>query len=167
MLRLVYYTIFHSFRVILHNSAKKGTLKKILIFLIFITSALACSDSSVQTNVPNVAVDEYIYLNNASSYNLRFVGGWIYHSGGNKGLIIYRRYFNGDGNDFGAYDRTCPNHPYESCGKLTVSGDYAKCGCDDQQFLLFDGTPLNGSTTYPLRAYDVTFDGINVIHVSN
>jgi nitrite reductase/ring-hydroxylating ferredoxin subunit len=43
---------------------------------------------------------------------------------------------------------------------------YAVCPCDGQRFLLFDGQPLDGNTTYPLLPYRISYDG-NALRIRN
>ncbi|WP_277028933.1 hypothetical protein [Thermaurantimonas aggregans] len=118
--------------------------------------------------VPNVVVDELIYLNLPSSAPLQSPGGWIYHPGGFRGLLIYRAFFNGNADDFRAFDRTCPNHVNQSCGRVSVLTDnvMTACECDSALFVLFDGTPAAGNRSQPLRQYRVQFFG-NSIRVFN
>lgn len=118
--------------------------------------------------VPNVPVDEVIFLNLPSSQPLQSPGGWIYHPGGFRGLLIYRAFFNGNADDFRAFDRACPSHINESCGQVHVNDDNitSRCGCDSAGFILFDGTPVAGNQSLPLKQYRVQFFG-NSIRVFN
>ncbi|KFD38727.1 hypothetical protein [Schleiferia thermophila] len=121
-----------------------------------------------QHQVPNVPVDEVIFLNLPSSLPLQAPGGWIYHPGGFRGLLIYRAFFNGNADDFRAFDRTCPSHINEPCGLVHVSDDniISRCGCDSAGYILFDGTPEAGNQSLPLKQYRVQFFG-NSIRVFN
>lgn len=128
---------------------------------------ISCKESD-QHMVPNVVVDELIYLNLPSSAPLQSPGGWIYHPGGFKGLLIYRAFFNGNADDFRAFDRTCPNHVNQTCGRVGVNSDNVtvSCECDSARYVLFDGTPAAGNRSQPLRQYRVQFFG-NSIRVFN
>ena len=126
-----------------------------------------CNKQRVNDLIPNVAVNEFVYLNNPSSFNLQVQGGWIYHTGGFAGLVVYRRYFTQQNNDFVAYERACPLHFAQSCGTLKVVDDiFLECPCDGHQFLMFDGQPIDGNSPQ-LRFYNTFFDGSNVIQISN
>lgn len=117
--------------------------------------------------IPNVFVQEFIYLSNPSSFNLNTPGGWIYHQGGYSGLVIYRRTFNNAFDEFIAWDRACPLHFNDPCGTMSVVDNlYLECSCDKQRFLLFDGMPLDGKAPQ-LKFYNTQFDGVNVIRVTN
>ena len=125
---------------------------------------LGCRLNSNEHPVPYVPVDETVYLNSASAYDLQFVGGHIIlPNHGHKGVIIYRRTAFEEANDFGVYDLCCPNHVDEACGVIeVVDGIYGRCSCDDQEFLLHDGAAMNGTTTWGLRPYQVDYDGISI-----
>lgn len=133
-------------------------IKRNILFLTFLTFTSCTRETH---NVPPAIVDEIIYLNLPSSLPLQSPGGWIYHIGGYKGLLIYRRFGNGNSEDFVAFDRTCPNHIENTCGIIEVENDniWVRCPCDDRQYLLFDGTPANNNPSQPLRQYRVQFFG--------
>lgn len=132
-----------------------------MIFLV------GCKKRNQDNLIPNVSVNETVYLSNPSSFNLQVQGGWIYHSGGYRGLIVYRRYYNFGVNDFVTYDLACPLHFADNCGKLEVVDDiYLSCPCSDHKYLLFDGLPLDESSEV-LRQYNTQFDGGNIIQISN
>jgi len=138
------------------------TLLTLLLFMV----ASGCRKSN-NNAFPNVRVEEYVYLSNPSNFDLTAPGGWIYHTGGYRGLIVYRRYVNGNQTDFGAYDRACPEHYADGCSKLDVDedGTYAVCGCNGEKYLLLDGSPTGGGQ-YPLMEYPTNFDG-QVLYISN
>ena len=136
-----------------------------LIFLVVASSS--CKKQTNESLIPNIAVNEYVYLKNPSSFNLQAQGGWIYNNGGYAGLVVYRRYFAQQYNDFIAYDRACPLHFDQACGTLKVVDDiYLDCPCTGHQYLLFDSQPLDGNSPQ-LRFYNTQFDGTNVIYISN
>lgn len=129
--------------------------------------AQSCEKNNAN-NFPNVNVAEIVYLNNPSNFDLSAPGGWVYINGGYKGIIVYRRFLNGGQNDFGAYDRGCPEHFAQDCGTLEVSEDgvYAQCPCDGGRYVLFDGSPT-GNAQFGLKEYRATFDGQQVFISSN
>lgn len=136
------------------------------LFFILPFFFLACNDDLPQ-QIPNVFVNEYVYLSNPSSQPINFIGGSIYHQGGYRGLVIYRRYMNGDSNDWAAYEQACPDHYSRDCGLLEVDDDiYLKCPCDDTRFLMFDGTVTEGESTYPVLQYKVNWQG-DKLHITN
>lgn len=144
--------------------------KSVVLILTAICCGVACScKKNQQPYFPNVGFEEYIYLNNPSSQDLQTVSGYIYHTGGYKGLIVFRRSFDPvqPENDFIAFDRACPEHFNEDCGSLEVDDDaiFAVCGCNQEKYLLYDGAPSDGASL-PLRQYRVVLNG-NVLVVSN
>jgi len=140
----------------------------ILTILIGIVALTGCKKQNNFYDIPNVAISEYIYLSNPLNFDLQVVGGWVYKTSGYKGLIIYRRYYNQDANDFVAYERACPLHYSESCGVLKVeNGTTLICDCDQKEYILFDGSPLQDNPSPSVKFYRTTFDGINTIHVFN
>lgn len=137
------------------------------ILFLSVLQFTACKDNNNIYDIPNVAVNQYIYLSNPSSFDLKVQGGSIYNPGGYKGLVIFRRYYNLDENDFVAYERACPTHYGKDCGSLLVEDHtYLTCECNDEKFLLFDGTPVD-HPSQNVKFYKTVFDGFNVIHVSN
>ncbi len=136
--------------------------------LVYLTAVLlgvasGCKKNQ-QTFFPQVAFEEFVYLNNPSSQPLLAPGGWVYATGGYAGLIVYRRYINGGADDFAAYDRGCPAHYNQSCGTLTVSDDglFAECPCDGERYSLFDGSPGKGAEL-PLQPYRVQRNGETLV----
>ena len=113
-------------------------------YLIMVASS--CNKSR-PNDFPDVAFETYIYLNNPSNSALLQPGGWIFHDGGYKGLIVYRRQVTGGPEDFGVYDRACPVHYAEACGRLSISDDdlFAECSCGGETYLLYDGSPIESS----------------------
>ncbi len=137
-----------------------------LLTIVFLLVASAC-EKTQRRDFPVVSIDEYIYLNNPANIELQNPGGVITFGGGYRGLIIYRRYNNNALNDFGAFDRACPQHYRENCSVLEIDEDrlYATCPCGGEKYVLFDGAPAQDATTSMVE-YRCTFDGA-VIRVSN
>jgi nitrite reductase/ring-hydroxylating ferredoxin subunit len=132
----------------------------ILLVLSFVFSS--CKKD--ENKMPYVSVNVYIDINNANYNDLNAIGGYIYVTGGYKGLIIYRASYE----SFVAIERACPYHPTTDCERLVVdtSGltvSDPKCG---SRFLILDGSIVNGPSTKPAVTYATTFDGIYV-HVYN
>ena len=139
----------------------------ILTIIVALVASTGCRKQNNVTNIPNVAVQEFVYLNTPEGFNLQVQGGWIYHAGGYAGLVVYRRYFNFQYDDFIAYERACPLHWQDDCGKLKVVDNlYLECECTGHQYLLYDGSAIAGDSPN-LRFYDTQFDGQNVILITN
>ena len=89
-----------------------------------------------ETNVPYEKVDIYIYPSQPLYNNLNNIGGWVYVSGGYKGIIVYRK----DQTTFNAYERACTFDPEESCSIIKVSADNLTCvdSCCGSKFLIVE-----------------------------
>ena len=143
-------------------------MKNIFSYTTLTLALLSCDGPSNRHPVPYVFVNETIFVNSPSAFDLQFVGGtYVRNDWGHGGLVVYRRTNFGDANDFGAYDLRCPNHLSLPCGASTLKdGLYAECGCDSQRFLLFDGSATSGQTTWGLLPDQVQFDGVS-LQISN
>ena len=131
------------------------------VFNLFAISTLliSCGDRNPHP-VPYVPVNEVVYLSTTSGYPLQFVGGTVVlPDAGVRGIVVYRRTLLENVDDFAALDLCCPNHLEAGCGLELEDNLYAVCPCDGQRFLLFDGQPLDGNTTYPLLPYRISYDG--------
>ncbi len=122
---------------------------------------VACGKDADKTSIPYVYVNFTIYPN-----TLDFIpdGGWVYVTGGYKGIIIYRSFHD----EFLAFERTCPFDPLEDNARVEVetSGLLAfdtNCG---SRFFLTDGSPEQGPATIGLKQYRTRYDGYSLI-VSN
>lgn len=148
----------------LSTQAIKERLFILTLGLVLVASG--CKKSR-PNNFPDVAFETYVYLNNPSNNVLMQPGGWVFHDGGYRGLIIYRRQLSGAPEDFGIYDRGCPEHIAESCGYLDISDDdlFAICPCSGEKYLLLDGSPAENATI-GLRAYPGARNG-NVLYIRN
>ncbi len=133
-----------------------------------LSALTGCKKQNEFYDIPNVAISEFIYLSNPTNFDLQVQGGHVYRQAGYRGLIIYRRYVNGDDNDFVAYERACPIHYSEPCSTMKVVDDLTiVCECDAKEYSLFDGSPYVDNPSPSVKFYRSTFDGINTIHVSN
>lgn len=129
-----------------------------------------CNTSSVQYDIPEPFVDQTIYVSDPSSFNLTVVGGQLLlPNAGHAGILVYRRYFDGQFYDFAAYEAACPKHWADGCGILeSSSGDfYFTCGCDQHQYQLLDGQSLDTNFLLPVKEYLCTYDGVNIIRITN
>lgn len=141
--------------------------KKINLFLLLITLLLpvgACHKTQEHETIPNVAVDIYIDVNSTLYLQLNTVGGWVYLTGGYKGILVYRI----SDAEFVAYDRTCPYDPHVAesrlemdLGNLTVLDTVC-----ESRFVIIDGSVIEGPATLPMKQYRTDFDG-NILHIFN
>ena len=117
-----------------------------------------------QDIVPNVNVDIYISLSDPNFIDLNPVGGWVYITGGSRGIIVYKK----STTEFMAYDRHCTYLPSNSCARVEVdkSQIMAVDSCCGSKFLLTDGSVIGPPATIPLKSFSTTFDG-NTVHIYN
>lgn len=137
-------------------------------FILFLLLALvfASCHTNNQNPVPNIPFDVTIDMNLPTYDDLLGVGGYAYVNAGSRGVIVYRRGIE----DFVAFDRHSPADPSGSCGTpLTPdSSNFLMLNdiCNDAQFSLYDGSPINGSD-YGLRQYAVAWNGGESLRIYN
>ncbi|KAF0202128.1 MAG: hypothetical protein FD170_2099 [Bacteroidetes bacterium] len=133
----------------------KSTLKGILFGLILLL--VSCGDETDRTEIPYIYVNFVIYPN-----TLHFIpeGGYVYSSGGYKGLIIYRPL----SDQFMVYERTCPYDPLEDDARVVVedNGIIAVDSLCGSRFILTDGSPIEGPATIGLKQYRTRYDGYSL-----
>jgi hypothetical protein len=143
---------------------------------IYIISAcfffFSCGNKNKDDEIPVTPVNIYIDLNLNSSAPLNVLGGYIYISGGNKGIIVLHNF----DDNYLAIERTCSFHPYDACNLITMdnNGIILKCGkyngtnfeaCCGSEFTL-EGYVSKAPATRPLRLYNVTKSG-NSLQIYN
>ena len=138
-------------------------------FFKFITLALllllGCRKDKIERNpyLPNINFNISLNLNLPSYDNLRYAGGGqSIRQGGINGLLV----FNLNGNDFLAWEATCPNHPIRDCSDLSITGVLAECSCEGFEYSLATGQLLNPKegtkNPYPMLFYNVRRSGNNL-----
>ncbi|OIP02136.1 MAG: hypothetical protein AUJ98_02280 [Bacteroidetes bacterium CG2_30_33_31] len=125
---------------------------------------ISCDKPNQNQTIPNVAVDLYLDINSTIYVQLSTVGGWVYLTGGYKGILVYRI----SADEFVAYDRTCPYDPYVANSRLEM--DLSNLTVTDtvckSQFVILDGSIISGPATVPMKRYNATFDG-NILRIYN
>lgn len=139
-------------------------MKKLTFIILSFSLLLAACKKDQESTVPNTAVDITIYTTNPSFINLNAVGGWVYVTGGVRGILIYRK----STSEFMAYDRNCTYDPTATCATVVVdaSNILVKDTCCHSSFSIYDGSVTQGPATLPLKAYATSFDG-SVLHIYN
>lgn len=135
------------------DSAMKNPLFY-LISLLFIFLPFSC-DKENENPVPFAHVDFNIIIGTTQYIELNNIGGYAYFTGGYKGIIIYRA----SEDEFKAYDRACPYHPFEDKAIIRVDQDWLAtdtlCG---SVFELNFGSVVDGPSKHPLREYRTFYD---------
>ncbi len=145
----------------------KTSIIKTLIFSVsFLTLILFTPECKKENTdlIPYMYVNFYINPNSTQYLGINNIGGYVYVTGGVKGIIIYRS----SEDEFVALERNCPYKPSSSCATVQVdnSGIVAVDSCCGSKFLLLDGSIVKGPATSQLKLYQTSFDG-NTLHVFN
>lgn len=136
------------------------------IICVVILFCNACREDDSINRVPNVPVDITLSLNLPQWQAINSPGGWVYVTGGSRGIIIYRL----SQDDFMAMDRHCPYEPQEFdrvdvLENNIIAEDSLNCG---SKFVLTDGSVTQGPAVFPLTTYQTTFNGtINQLRIFN
>lgn len=133
-----------------------------LIALLFFCITFSCTKNSQA--IPYVAVSVQINLSNPDYFALKSPGGWVYITGGSKGMVVYRL----DNSTFKAYDRHCPYQPDNECSRIAVENTQltVKDTCCGSVFQLMDGSIIGGPADRNLQEYKTSFDG-NILSIYN
>jgi nitrite reductase/ring-hydroxylating ferredoxin subunit len=133
------------------------------LLLIFLLLTPQCKKDK-QDEIPYVYVNFYINTTSTQYLGLNNIGGYVYVTGGVRGILIYRR----STDEFMAYERNCPYQPSNTDANVEVDQSAviavdSSCG---SQFLLLDGSIVQGPATIFLKQYHTSFDG-TTLHVFN
>lgn len=126
--------------------------------------ALSCSDNDDNSNdiLPNIPVNQTIFLNNPEFITLQTPGNWAYAQGGISGIIIYRSL----GSSYIAFDRAAPHLAPQNCSQMIVNFPIMICPCDDSKFSILDGSPQTDGIFHAAKQYRVTVNG-NTLQITN
>lgn len=129
-------------------------------------SLFSCSESDTDPNaiLPNVPVNETVFLNNPQYINLKAVGGWAYTQGGISGIILYRA----GTTNYLAWERAAPHLVPKTCSQMTVENSIIMyCSCDESKFSIIDGSPQTDGINYSVKFYRVDILGNNTLRITN
>ncbi|MEN8188138.1 MAG: hypothetical protein ABFR05_13510 [Bacteroidota bacterium] len=140
-------------------------MQKIFVFIaLFLVFSCSDDDDYRYDILPNIPVDETIFLNNPEFIDLQVPGGWAYANGGISGIIIYRS----GGSTYLAFERSAPHLKPQSCSQMkVVNGIKMVCSCDDSEFQIIDGAPMTDGVDYAARQYRVDLVGNNTLRITN
>ncbi|NQV03232.1 MAG: hypothetical protein HQ542_11340 [Bacteroidia bacterium] len=140
------------------------SLRYIWLILLPFLVLTSCKKENPQPIIPEVYVNFFINPNSTEYLELNAPGGWVAVTGGYRGIVIYRLTLQ----EFFAYERTCPWDPWEEEARIEVeeSGITAVCPVCGSKYILLDGSPYEGPSTYLLKQYRTTYDG-NLLYVYN
>ncbi len=127
--------------------------RNVLYILILMFTITGCRKRN-RDRVPDVPVNIVININQPDFFNLMVPQGWVYITGGSRGIIVYRK----SENEFIALERHSPYQPEDNCA-VTVDddGSIITDPCSDSKWLITDGSIVQGPTAYPLQTYNTSF----------
>jgi hypothetical protein len=132
-----------------------------ILYLSVVLTLLGCRDRMAQ--VPDVPVDIVININEPVFFDLTVPTGWVYLTGGSRGIILYRLNLE----DFVAIERHSPYESQDNCAVLVDDdGVIVSDPCSESSWLINDGSIVTGPTSFPLVTYDVTFNS-PYIYITN
>lgn len=140
-------------RVVCSDAYYLRTMRLIVFFLCSIALLASCRESRI-SRVPDVPVNIAININQPDFFNLSVPSGWVYVTGGSRGIIIYRN----SPTEFIALERHSPYQPENSCAVI-VNPDNVIISdpCSESQWLIMDGTIIKGPTSFPLKTYQTSY----------
>jgi nitrite reductase/ring-hydroxylating ferredoxin subunit len=133
----------------------------ILLLALTISFLGSCKKDEKSSQVAQVPVNFFLYLNDPANVELNAVGGWLYINGGTKGIIVYRQ----SNEEFTALERNCPYDPNKSCSLVEeLSGIIFVDSCCLSQFSIYDGSIVNGPATQSMYRYRSVLNG-STLHI--
>lgn len=143
-------------------------MRSIRILLIGCVLAVLLSSNSCQrgttSGIPYVPVNFQLTVSNPQFAPLLAVGGWVYITGGSRGIIIYRL----SPDEFRAYDRHCTFQVEDGCVTDVDNTNITAfdADCCSSKFLIVDGAPIDGPANIGLQQYNTQFNG-NTLLITN
>lgn len=134
-----------------------------ILAVLAVVFLLACEGDINVSPIPTVPVEVEVNLNDIDNVALKQIGGYIYVSGGVRGIIVYRQ----SQNEYKAYDRNCTFQPADACAIVSFhsSGFYMEDTCCESVFDL-NGFPTGGPAEFPLKEYMVS-QGNDILFITN
>jgi hypothetical protein len=126
--------------------------RKFFVVILFGLLISACRDNP--DRVPNVPVDITINVNEPAWFNIQAVTGWVYITGGSRGIIIYRKSFD----EFVALERHVPYNVQDGCAAVVTSDNViVEDPCSGSQWIITDGSLIQGPASFNLTTYETIF----------
>lgn len=134
--------------------------KYLFIFILILISNSSCDE--IDSQIPEVYVSFTISLDIHNE--LTVPGNSIYvENVGYGGIIVYCELQG----SYYAYDAACTNEINQSC-TLNVEGALGTCSCCESKFIFSSSAyPTQGPAAAPLKQYNVSFLGGNMLRIYN
>ncbi len=128
---------------------------RLILFILVLGCVLVCAGCrDREALIPVVDVNINININEPQFFDLSIPTGYAYVVGGSRGIIVYRL---GE-NEFIALERHSPHNVEDNCQVFVKEdGLLIEDPCSGSQWLITDGSIVNGPTAFALRVYNTTF----------
>ncbi|HOY32716.1 MAG TPA: hypothetical protein PKW80_12630 [Bacteroidales bacterium] len=136
-----------------------------LLIMVFVSACLLVScKKKIKDPIPDVYVNFYMNISSTLYLELSSVGGFVNVSGGYRGITVYRL----SSDEFVAFERACPYDWEVDSAMVGVdsSGLIMNCHSCGSEFLIIDGSVINGPSSLSLKQYRATYDG-QILHIYN
>lgn len=138
-------------------------MQKLLLLFVLIF-CLSCEKNETDDLLPVVLVDESINLNLPQYSDLLTPTGWVYTTGGYKGIFIQN--IGIGGTPYKAFERACPNNDCNT--PMTFDGTTKFiCPCDKSEYSVLDGSPQTAGNNYFAREYRVVVVSSSQLNITN
>lgn len=133
------------------------------VMMLFVVCSSSC-DKEGKEQVPNVYVNFMVDINTGQYTDLQIIGGWIYVTGGYRGIILHRSSME----EIVALDRTSTYQPETLGTQIFVEANNLTAAdtLNGMRYLLLDGSVIEGPVSTPLKKYRTTLSG-STLHVYN
>lgn len=135
-----------------------------LLFLLVLISFFSCEKNDTNDILPKLTVNIIIDLNLPQYLDLLTPRGWVYTSGGIKGIFIQNT---GIGSQpYKAFERACPNN--DCTNPMTFDKSLKlKCPCDASEYSIIDGSPQTPGNLHFAREYRVNVLNSSSLNITN
>lgn len=129
-------------------------MKNLLLIFAVLVISFSCKDKS-QQYLPQQSFTVNVNVNEPAFFDLSVPSGWVYYNAGVVKLILYRK----TQDEFMAYDaRSTYNIDAGCIVQVNADNVIIKDPCSASEWLITDGTVINGPATLSLLDYNTSFN---------
>ena len=138
-------------------------MRKSSLSIILLIVMVSCNLDNGQGAIPYVPVNISLNLQNVDFQPLSIDGGFVYVTGGVKGILVYRE----NSASYLAFERSCTYEPNSDCARIRMDSSllFMIDTCCSSQFNL-EGNVLSGVAPYALRQYSSSLNG-TTLNINN
>jgi hypothetical protein len=130
--------------------------------VLLLGSLLSCRDRN-NGRVPDVPVNISINILLPEFFDLTVTTGSVYLTGGSRGIIVYRK----SDTEFVAIERHSTYLPENECAVIVKEdGLIIEDPCSGSQWIITDGTLVQGPASLPLITYDTNYSP-PILYITN